>query len=210
VQVFREFYEDKLLPHFINCACGNRAIARQRGKVVPLAQGRVLEVGMGPGLNLPFYDPARVQMVWGLEPCHGMRSLAQPRIDEAPFPVTWLDLPGEEIPLEDASVDTVLLTYTLCTIPDWRRALEGMRRVLKPGGKLVFCEHGLAPDPGVRRWQNRLDPLWQKIAGGCHVNRPIAELLQAGGFAVAGVHNEYVARTPRFLGYHYLGTATRA
>lgn len=204
------FYDDKLLPHFISCACGNKAIARQRQKIVPQAEGRVLEVGMGPGLNLPFYDPGRVEMVWGLEPCHGMRALAQPRIDVAPFAVEWLDLPGEQIPLEDGSVDTVLLTYTLCTIPDWRKALEGMRRVLKPGGRLLFCEHGRAPQSGVRRWQNRINPVWKKLAGGCNINRPIAQCLQAGGFNIGELHNEYVPKTPRFVGYHYMGYATVA
>ena len=202
------FYSEKILPRFINCACGTKAVARQRSKVVPRAEGRVLEVGMGPGLNLPFYDPDRVEMVWGLEPCHGMRALAQPHIDEAPFPVEWLDLPGEEIPLEDDSVDTVLLTYTLCTIPDWRRALEGMRRVLKPSGKLLFCEHGRSSEESVRRWQNRINPVWSKLAGGCNVNRPIAQCLEAGGFTIGELHNEYLAKTPRFVGYHYMGIAT--
>ncbi len=204
------FYDDKVLPHFINCACGNKAIARQRRKIVPQAEGRVLEVGMGPGLNLPYYDPERVDMVWALEPCHGMRALAQPHIDAAPFSVEWLDLPGEKIPLQDDSVDTVLLTYTLCTIPDWRKALEGMHRVLKPGGRLLFCEHGRASDAGVRRWQNRINPLWKKFAGGCNVNRPIAQCLQACGFRIGELHNEYVAKTPRFVGYHYMGYATLA
>ena len=124
-------YEDRILPPMIRLACGNKAIARQREMVVPEAEGRVLEVGMGPGLNIPFYDPDKVEMVWGLEPNTGMRKQAQQNLDAARFPVEWLDLPGEQIPLEDNSADTVLLTYTLCTIPDWRLALEGMRRVLR-------------------------------------------------------------------------------
>ena len=204
------FYDDKVLPHFINMACGNKIIQYQRRRAVPQAQGRVLEVGMGPGLNLPFYDPNKVDMVWGLEPCHGMRSLAQPHIDEAPFEVQWLDLPGEEIPLADSSVDTVLLTYTLCTIPDWRVALAGMRRVLKPGGKLIFCEHGRAPDAGVRGWQNRINPTWKKLAGGCNINRPILHCLESGGFNIEQVKTEYVPKTPRFVGYTYSGYATIA
>jgi ubiquinone/menaquinone biosynthesis C-methylase UbiE len=204
------FYDDKVLPRFINLACGNQAIAHQRRKVVPYARGKVLEVGMGPGLNLPFYDPARVEMVWGLEPCHGMRALAQPHIDAAPFTVRWLDLPGEEIPLEDSSVDTVLLTYTLCTIPDWRKALEGMRRVLKPDGKLLFCEHGRAPDVAVRQWQNRINPAWKKVAGGCNINRPIDQCLRSTGFHIQELHYEYVAKTPRIVGFHYMGYATIA
>ena len=204
------FYDEKILPHFIDMACGNKIIQHQRRRVVPQAEGRVLEVGMGPGHNLSFYDPNRVEMVWGLEPCHGMRHLAQPHIDAAPFEVRWLDLPGEEIPLEDHSVDTVLLTYTLCTIPDWRLALKGMRRVLVPGGKLIFCEHGRAPDAGVRSWQNRINPSWKKFAGGCNINRPIIQCLEAAGFAIAELQTEYVPKTPRIVGYTYSGYATIA
>lgn len=203
-------YDNWVLPRFINIACGNKVIAHQRRKVVPQAEGRVLEVGMGPGLNLPFYHPDRVDMVWGLEPCHGMRRLAQPHIEEAPFTVQWLELPGEEIPLEDNSADTVLLTYTLCTIPDWRKALQGMRRVLKPGGKLIFCEHGRAPDTGVRSWQNRINPGWKKLSGGCNINRPIDQCIESAGFRIAAIQYEYVPHTPKIAGFHYLGYATIA
>lgn len=204
------FYTDRIMPHFIQWACGNSVIQHQREKVVPQAEGHVLEVGMGPGLNIPYYDPQKVDMVWGLEPCRGMRSIAQQRIDEASFDVAWLDLPGEDIPLEDNCVDTVLLTYTLCTIPDWRLALEGMRRVLKPGGKLIFCEHGRAPDPGVRKWQDRINPGWKKLAGGCNVNRPIDECLESSGFTINEIHTMYVPKTPRFVGYTFWGYATIA
>lgn len=204
------FYEDRILPPMIRLACGNKAIARQRQMVVPEAEGRVLEVGMGPGLNIPFYDPDKVEMVWGLEPNTGMRKQAQQNLDAAAFPVEWLDLPGEQIPLEDNSADTVLLTYTLCTIPDWRVAMEGMRRVLKPGGKLIFCEHGRAPDPGVRRWQDRLNGPWRKMAGGCNINRPIAECIASTGFRIGKLENEYIRKTPRIVGYTYRGFATLA
>lgn len=202
------FYEDKVMPHMINLACGNKAILRERSKVVPQAEGRVLEVGMGPGLNLPYYDPQRVEKVWGLEPNDGMRKLAQDKIAAAPFEVEWLGLPGEEIPLEDNSVDTVLLTYTLCTIPDWRKAMAGMRRVLKPGGKLIFCEHGRAPDAGVRRWQNRINPTWKKIAGGCNINRPMDQCIETSGFKIGQLNTEYIRKTPRIVGFTYSGFAT--
>ena len=201
------YYEKKILPPMIRLACGNDAIARQRKLVVPEAQGRVLEVGMGPGLNIPFYNPDKVEKVWGLEPNTGMRKQAQSNLETARFPVEWLDLPGEQIPLEDNSVDTVLLTYTLCTIPDWRLALEGMRRVLKPGGKLIFCEHGRAPDPGVRKWQNRLNGAWRKMAGGCNINRPITEYIESSGFVIGKVDTEYIRKTPRIVGYTYRGYA---
>ncbi len=201
------FYHDRILPHLINRGCAAKPFTRQRDKVVPLAEGRVLEVGMGSGLNIRHYDPARVTMLWGLEPSHGMRAMARKRVAAAPFPLEWLDLPGEEIPLEDDSVDTVVLTYTLCTIPGWESALRQMRRVLRPGGRLLFSEHGLAPDPGVRRWQERLNPGWMKIAGGCHLNRDIPALLRQGGFRIRQIETLYLPSTPRFAGFNYWGYA---
>ena len=201
------FYEKYCLPHLIHFACGLKAIQEQREKVVPLAEGRVLEVGMGSGLNIPFYDPEKVDLVWGLEPSEGMRKKAQANLERPSFEVRWLDLPGEEIPLDNDCVDTVLLTYTLCTIPDWLKALHQMRRVLKPGGKLVFCEHGLAPDEGVCRWQERLSPIWKKIAGGCHLNRPIPRYLEEGGFTIQKIDSQYL-QGPKFAAFNYWGTAT--
>lgn len=200
------FYEDHCLPHLINLACNIKPVRKQREKVVPLAEGRVLEVGMGPGLNIPFYDPARVEFVWGLEPAEAMRKKAAPMLAKAPFDVEWLGLPGEEIPLDDDSADTVLLTYTLCTIPDWLCALGQMRRVLKPSGKLVFCEHGRAPDAGVRKWQGRLNPIWNKLAGGCHLNRPIPDLLGAAGFEIQTMESAYIPG-PRIAAFNYWGVA---
>lgn len=200
------FYSEHCLPRLLDFACGMGPIEEQRRRVVPSAQGRVLEVGMGSGLNLPFYDAARVEFVWGLEPSAGMRARAARRVADAGVPVHWLDLPSEEIPLEDDSVDTVLLTYTLCTIPDWQRALEEMRRVLKPGGVLLFSEHGAAPDEGVRRWQDRLNPLWRRTFGGCNLNRPVPRLLESGGFRVRELESDYLL-SPRFAGFNYWGVA---
>ena len=202
------YYEKYCLPHVLNFACGLDAIEQQRRKVVPLATGRVLEIGMGSALNIPYYDTESVEFVWGLEPSEHMRKKAQKQLRNAPLEVRWLDFPGEDIPLDDNSVDTVLLTYTLCTIPDWLSALEQMRRVLAPGGKLVFCEHGEAPDKGVQRWQTRIDPLWGKIAGGCHLNRQIPGLIEAGGFAIRTLESAYIPG-PRIAGYNYWGTATQ-
>ncbi len=201
------FYENRVLPFMINKACAGPPILKQREKVVPGAEGRVLEVGMGSGINLPYYDPARVEFVWGLEPSEGMRRLAAERIEAAPFEVKLLDLPGESIPLDDASVDTVLLTFTLCTIPDFRTALAQMRRVLKPGGKLLFCEHGEAPDESVRKWQNRINPLWKRIAGGCNLNRPIPHCLEEAGFVVQDLETLYLPNTPRIAAFNYWGRA---
>ena len=201
------FYERYCLPHLINLACGSKPVSKQRQKVVPLARGKVLEVGMGSGLNIPFYDHEKVEQVWGLEPSEGMRQKAQHRVKQAAFAIEWLDLPGEEIPLDDNCVDTVLLTYTLCTIPDWQSALQQMRRVLKPGGKLIFCEHGEAPDENVRRWQRRLNPIWGKIGGGCHLNRPIPKYLEQGGFNLDSLDKMYIPG-PKFASYNYWGTAS--
>jgi ubiquinone/menaquinone biosynthesis C-methylase UbiE len=199
-------YDEYCLPHFIHCACGLKVIQSQREKVVPVAEGRVLEVGMGSALNIPFYDPDKVDFVWGLEPSRAMRKKARKNLGRAPFEVRLLDLPGEEIPLDDNSVDTVLLTYTLCTIPDWRNALQQMRRVLKPGGKLIFCEHGLAPDERVRKWQDRVNPLWKKVAGGCHLNRPIPDYIEEGGFTIQTLDTGYLPG-PKFAGFNYWGIA---
>ena len=196
-------YEKYVLPHVINCACGSKPMMKQREKIVPLAHGKVLEIGMGSGLNLPYYDPDKVDMVWGLEPSEGMREKARSRVEAAPFDVQWLGLPGEEIPLEDHSVDCIVLTFTLCTIPDWLSALKQMRRVLKPGGKLLFSEHGLAPDAKVEKWQNRINPSWKVIAGGCNLNRPIPKLIQEGGFNIDSMESMYLPSTPKFVGFSY-------
>lgn len=202
------FYEQKILPKFINSACAAPPILKQREKVVPFAEGRVLEIGMGSGLNLPFYNADKVDMVFGLEPSQGMRDLAAPIAQAAPFEVRFLDLPGEEIPLEDNSVDSIVLTYTLCTIPDGPKALEQMRRVLKPGGKLLFSEHGKAPDAKVQKWQNRINPIWKIIGGGCHINKPIDTMISAAGFKMDSLETLYLPDTPQIFGFNYWGQAS--
>lgn len=201
-------YERYVLPHVINAACGTKPILKQREKVVPLAEGRILEVGMGSGINIPYYDASKVDFVWGLEPSEGMRQKAQKNLAKAPFEVKWLDLPGEEIPLEDNCVDTVLLTYTLCTIPDWQSALQQMRRVLKPNGKLIFCEHGEAPDENIKKWQARINPTWKSIAGGCNLNRPIPKCLTNTGFKIDSMDSQYLPATPRIAGFNYWGVSS--
>ncbi len=201
------FYDNNVLPHVINLVCGSTPILRQREKIVPQAEGRVLEVGMGSGINIPYYDTNKVEKVWGLEPSTGMRKKAQKRVDAAPFDLEWLDLPGEEIPLDDNSVDTIVLTYTLCTIPDWKAAVEQMRRVLRPGGKLLFSEHGKAPDAAIQVWQDRVNPIWMKLAGGCHLNRDIPVLLQEGGFKIKDLDTLYVPKTPKIAAFTFWGYA---
>lgn len=202
------FYEKHILPHFINCACSTKPMMKQREKVVPLATGTVLEIGIGTGLNLPYYDARRVKRVIGLDPSERSWKLAGKRASQVPFEVDFIGLPGEQIPLDDDAVDTVLVTYSLCTIPDPASALQGMRRVLRPGGRLLFCEHGLAPDAAVARWQARINPLWRPIAGGCNLNRDIPALLSDGGFTVDNLDTAYLPGTPRFAGFNYWGGAT--
>ena len=200
------FYEERVLPHLITCACSARPNQKQREKVVHLAEGDVLEIGFGSGLNLPYYDAHKVRKLWGLEPSAGMRRKAQPLIHASELDVEFIDLPGEQIPLEANSVDTVLITYTLCTIPDALSALDGMRRVLRPDGKLIYCEHGIAPDESVRRWQHRLNPAWSRIAGGCNMNRDIPELITSSGFEITNDERMYIPGL-KALCYNFWGTA---
>lgn len=200
------WYEDNVLPHLIDLACSVKPARKQREKIVPLAEGDVLEIGIGSGLNLPFYDPRKVRKIWGLEPSEGMRRLAAKTLEGMNLDLEFIDLPAEEIPLEAKSVDTVLVTYTLCTIPDAATALEAMRRVLKPGGRLLFCEHGAAPDENIRRWQDRLNGGWRKIAGGCNMNRDIPELIDAAGFRIVNDERMYIPGL-RILSYNYWGSA---
>lgn len=164
---------------------------------------------MGSGANLAFYDKKSIDFVWGLEPSQGMRKLAQKNLAQSGIQVKWLDLPGEQIPLPDDSVDTVLLTFTLCTIPDYRQALAQIRRVLKPGGKLLFSEHGLAPDTKIRNWQNRLNSPWGCVAGGCNLNRAIDKIIEDNGFEIESIERFYAPKTPKFAGYIYLGQAKK-
>lgn len=200
------WYEEHILPRLINLACTSKPTRKQREKVVPHATGDVLEIGFGSGLNLPHYDRGKVDRVWGLEPSPGMRRLARKAIDKSDMDVELIDQPGEEIPLDDNSVDTVLVTYTLCTIPDAVLALEGMRRVLKPGGCLLYCEHGKSPDENVYRWQVRLNPGWKKFAGGCNMHRDIPALLDESGFRLEDDNRMYIPGI-RALSYNYWGAA---
>lgn len=198
-----------MLPHIIDKACSMGQVMKLRSQIVPRARGRVLEVGMGSGVNLEFYDQSRVEMVYGLEPSEGMRRKALPNLNRSHITVEWLDLPGEKIPLEDNSVDTVLLTFTLCTIPDWHAALLQMKRVLKPGGDLLFLEHGEAPHETVRKWQHRITPGWKMIAGGCHLNRQISDLIHHAGFEIQELENLYMPNAPKIAGFIYKGRATK-
>ena len=186
------FYDEKILPHLIDFACGMGQVMKTRAQVVPLASGRVLEIGIGTGLNLAFYDADKVSAIVGVDPAAQMQALARRRAERIAIPLEMVSLELGQIQAADASFDSIVCTFTLCTIPEPLAALREMRRVLKPGGKLLFSEHGRAPDPGVRRWQQRLTPLWKPLAGGCHLDRDIPALLKAGGFTIRELYSSYL------------------
>lgn len=199
-------YEQHVLPRIVHFACGLKPAMRQREKVVPRARGRVLELGIGSGLNLPFYDPGKVSKVWGLDPAPEMTRIAKRAVRSLAFEVEFIGLSAAEIPLEDDSVDTVVVTYTLCTIPETTPALRQASRVLRPGGELIFCEHGAAPDASVRRWQDRVNPAWKRLGGGCNLNRAVPAMLEAGGFRITNLETLYLPGW-RIASFNYWGTA---
>jgi ubiquinone/menaquinone biosynthesis C-methylase UbiE len=201
------FYEDQVLPRFIDVALGGGEFARLRERVTSELEGEVLEVGFGSGRNVPYY-PASVQRVRAVDPATVGRKLAAKRKAASSVPVEYIGLDGQELPLDDGSVDHVLTTWTLCTIPDVHQALTEVRRVLRPGGALHFLEHGRSPDRNVARWQDRITPVMNRIAGGCHPNRPIDQLLTGADLDVARIDNYYV-HGPKALGYMYEGVAVK-
>ena len=185
-------YDQHVLPHLIDFACGMGAVMKTRAQIVPQAEGRVLEIGIGSGLNLSFYDPAKVTVIVGVDPSAAMQKLAQQLAAQISIPVEMVALELGQIQAADASFDSIVCTFTLCTITDAGAALKEMRRVLKPGGKLLFSEHGLAPDLPVVRWQNLITPLWKPFSGGCHLNRDIPALIRAGGFTIEQLDSSYL------------------
>ena len=197
-------YSKYILPKIAHSLCSHQIIKQQREKVVPRAKGKVLEIGIGSGLNLPFYDPGKVEYVWGLDPSHEMWNLAD--IKDIHFDIEYLQAPAETVPLDEKIADTILMTYTLCTVRDAVKALKEMRRVLKPGGELLFCEHGAAPDEKVRKWQDRLNPIWKIMAGGCNLNRQIPTLLEHGGFKIQKMETMFIEGA-KFGSFNYWGTA---
>ncbi len=199
-------YSRLVLPHVIDLVCGMENHARQRARLVPAAEGRVLEIGSGSGHNFGHYRTERIRHLWALDPAEAMHRLARPRAAGLGFPVEFLAAPAEAIPLERASADTVLVTYSLCSVAEPLAALAEVRRVLKPGGTLLFCEHGAAPDQSVRRWQQRLNPAWRRLGGGCHLDRDVPALLRAAGFSAREMQVGYLSGL-RFASFNYLGSA---
>ena len=203
------FYDKYILPKFLNCACGSKPINYQREKIVPLAEGTVLDVGIGSGLNIPYYNKSKIKYLYGLDPSIELLNLAKPLAKKNELEIEFLECGAEAIPLPNDSIDTVVITYTLCTIPDTQLSNQEIMRVLKPNGKLLFCEHGLAPDINIAKWQKRINPIWNKIAGGCNLNRDIPNLIRSSGLKISNMEEMYLPRTPKFAGYNYWGVAKK-
>jgi ubiquinone/menaquinone biosynthesis C-methylase UbiE len=199
------FYQDRIVPHLVRLSMRNEVLVPYRRRIVPAAQGRVLELGIGSGVNLPLYS-ASVREVIGLDPSAKLLEMAGEAARPLARPIELLEGSAETIPLEDTSVDTVVSTWTLCSIPNVTRALAEVRRVLKPSGQFLFVEHGRSPDANVRRWQDRLTPMWKRLAGGCHLNRAIPELLQGAGFHIERLETGYM-RGPKAMTFMYEGRA---
>ncbi len=200
------FYAKYILPRLIDLAMRNRDTTRLRAEWIPQAHGEVLEIGIGSGLNLPFYS-REVQHVYGVDPSAELQQMARKRISDSPIEVKFLSQSAEEpLPLDKASVDTVVVTWTLCSIPNPSEALRQAKRVLKPSGRLIFVEHGRSSDPGVVVWQDRITPLWKRIGGGCHLNRKIDDIISKAGFQIVELKTFYLPG-PRPMTYTYQGFA---
>lgn len=200
------FYSKHILPLCLDKACGIGPITKQREKVVPLAEGVVLEIGIGSGQNLPHYRADKVRKIIGVDPDDYIWKRSEARRAACSIDIERIGLSGEEIPLEKNTADCVVVTYSLCTIPDPVKALHEMKRILKPGGKILFSEHGKAPDSKVHKWQNRIDPLWKRLAGGCHSGRDIPDLFRQADLSFDNLQEMYIPG-PKVLGYNYWGVA---
>jgi SAM-dependent methyltransferase len=201
------FYRDHIYPHLVSTLGDPKPIRKIRHRLIPLAQGKVLEIGVGPGVNFIHYDPARVSKVYALEPNPGMIRLAEQQRRRTKLDIEFLDLPGERVPLEDSTVDTLVSTFTLCTVAGVVEALRGMGRVLRPGGKFIFFEHGLSSDPRAQRWQRWSEPIPHWVFEGCHVTRDIPSLITQGGFKIEQMETAYLAPFPKSWSYCWWGTA---
>jgi ubiquinone/menaquinone biosynthesis C-methylase UbiE len=199
------FYEERILPHVINLAMRKRELRPYRERVLGMADGRVLEIGIGSGLNLPHY-PASAHEIVALDPVPRLIAMARRNAARQSSRVEFIEGSAEAIPLDRGSIDTVVTTWTLCSIPQVSIALGEMRRVLKPAGQLLFVEHGRAPEPSVRKWQDRLTPVWKRIGGGCHLNRPIRQLIEEAGFSILKIETGYM-KGPRPMSFMYEGHA---
>jgi ubiquinone/menaquinone biosynthesis C-methylase UbiE len=203
------FYRDHVYPRLVDWLGDPSPIRNIRRQIIPLAQGTVLEVGVGSGANFPHYDPARVSKLYALEPNPGMIRLAERQLQRTKLNVEFLDLPGERVPLEAGTVDTVVSTFTLCTIPGIVEAIRSLERVLRPDGKLVFFELGLSPDPAVQRWQKRLEPVYHWLFQGLYLTRDIPSLIKQGSFQIKQMKTGYLVQFPKLSSHYWWGTAIR-
>ena len=202
--MIKNFYDQHICPHMIDFFMNMNIIKKQRLKVIPNAKGKVLEVGIGSGLNLEFYDQNKVSKIYALDPHPKLEKMTRKRADKQGIEIEFFPVMAEKIPLEDHFFDTIVCTYTLCSIEDPIKALKEMKRVLKPAGQYIFSEHGLAPEENVIRWQNRLNPIQNLIGGGCNLNRDIPKLIEDGGYKIGELNKGYIPG-PKFISYHYWG-----
>jgi ubiquinone/menaquinone biosynthesis C-methylase UbiE len=200
------FYQRRILPRLIHFGMRQKQLLPLRERLVAGTRGRVLELGIGSGLNLPFY-PRELDVLLGLDPSRELLQMAKRHSSWVHFPVELSEGQAEDIPLDDGAVDHVVMSWTLCSVADPARVLSEVRRVLRPHGSLLFIEHGQAPDPRLKRWQDRLTPLWRRVAGGCHLNRPIARLIEDSGLRLIELETGYLVRGPRPFTFHYRGIA---
>lgn len=206
---FASWYDRTIVPRLIKCACADPKIAALRAEVVPLARGRVFELGVGGGLNQPHYDRSRVTAFAGIDPSGKLLDYAREAAEEQGWEADIRAGVGEAIPFEDESFDSAVCTYTLCSVRDPVQVLKELRRILKPGGTLLFLEHGKSPDAGPARWQRRLEPMWKPLMGDCHLTRPVFPAIEAGGFAVTRIGSRYVEKMPRWAGWTEWGVGTK-
>ena len=199
-------YARRILPRLIDFGMRRKPLLRLREALVATARGQVLEIGIGSGLNLPFYR-RDLEGLWGIDPSPELLAMARGRAAWMHFPVSLAEGRAEDLPIDERSVDSVVMTWTLCSIARPEQALAEIRRVLRPGGSLIFIEHGKAPEPDVRGWQDRLTPFWRRVAGGCHLNRPIDRLIEASGLCLTELETGYLVKGPRPLTFHYRGRA---
>jgi len=207
---FANWYDEHVVPRLIRCACSGPAIMKLREKVVPLASGAVFELGCGGGLNQRFYDPGRISSYAGVDPSAKGLEFARTEAERKGWAHDIRAGTGEAIPFADDSFDSVVCTFTLCSVQDPVQTLKEMRRVLKPGGQLLFAEHGAAPDDSVAHWQARIEPVWKRIAGGCHLTRPVGSAIERSGFALDPLGAQYAPKVPRFAGWMEWGVGVKA
>ena len=206
--MIKKAYEKYLLPKLLDKCCSTKPINYQRNKIVPCVKGTVLEIGIGSGLNIPYYNKSNIHKVYGLDPSAELCEMAKMTASDHQIDINFLIDGAEEIKLSSNTIDTILITYTLCSIPNLNESLKEIKRVMRPDAKILFCEHGIAPDLNIRKWQNRINPLWSKMFGGCNINRDIPLILSDSGFKVNNLQQMYLPSTPKIVGYNYWGTAS--